>query len=281
MQKHLEQTIGRITGSPPTRMTPLGGGCVADVYRVALRNGDDIVAKAGAGLKVEGDMLRYLADRTALPVPRVLYCDDTLLLMSLLPAGGSLDDAGEAEAADLIAALHDLTARRFGFSYDTVIGGLRQPNPDGDAWLPFFAEHRLRYMARQALDARRLPGPVMARLEKFSTRLDSWLDEPVRPSLIHGDLWGGNVLAHDGRPGGFIDPAIYFADAEIELAFTTLFNTFSRRFYDRYREHRPIAPGFFRERRDIYNLYPLLVHVRLFSGSYLASVERTLTRFGC
>lgn len=78
----------------------------------------------------------------------------------------------------------------------------------------------------------------------------------------------------------FIDPAIYVAHAEIELAFTTLFSTFGAAFYERYAEHRPIAEGFFEQRRDLYNLYPLLVHVRLFGGSYVGSVENTLGRFG-
>ena len=128
--------------------------------------------------------------------------------------------------------------------------------------------------------ANRLPAPVMARLEKFSRHLDTWLAEPDQPSLIHGDLWGGNVLAADGHISGFIDPAIYYANAEIELAFTTLFGTFSEPFFERYQEHRPLKPGFFEQRRDIYNLYPLLVHVRLFGGSYIGSVERTLTKFG-
>ena len=99
-------------------------------------------------------------------------------------------------------------------------------------------------------------------------------------SLIHGDVWTTNVLARNGRVTGFIDPAIYYAHAEIELAFTTLFGTFDEDFLRRYEELRPIAPGFMEVRRDIYNLYPLLVHVRLFGGGYVASVESILHRFG-
>ncbi len=283
MQSPVDQIIERVTGSAPVAKSPLGGGCIGDVYKVDLEKGPAIVAKAGdagGGLRLEGDMLRYLGGHTDVPVPDVLYCDDTLILMSFLPAAGALDDSGEIEAADVIASLHDLSNGCFGFAYDTVIGGLHQPNPESLNWLPFFAEHRLRYMAGQALTAGRLPGRVMTRLEKFSEHLDTWLTEPARPSLIHGDLWGGNVLAHGGALSGFIDPALYFADAEIELAFSTLFQTFSDRFYDRYRERRAIGPGFFQERRDIYNLYPLLVHVRLFGGGYVGSVERTLAKFG-
>ncbi len=70
------------------------------------------------------------------------------------------------------------------------------------------------------------------------------------------------------------------ADAEIELAFTTLFSTFGNPFFDRYREQRPLDEGFFELRRDLYNLYPLLVHVQLFGSGYLSAVERTLKRFG-
>ena len=99
------------------------------------------------------------------------------------------------------------------------------------------------------------------------------------PSLIHGDLWTGNVLCHDSRIAGLVDPAIYHADAEIELAFATLFGTFGDAFFARYTEHRPLAPGFFEARRDLYNLYPLLVHTALFGGSYARSVDRTVRRF--
>ncbi|MDP6927871.1 MAG: fructosamine kinase family protein, partial [Rhodospirillales bacterium] len=127
----------------------------------------------------------------------------------------------------------------------------------------------------------RMPTSMMSRLERLAGRLSEWIDEPCEPSLIHGDMWGGNVLCADGRITGFIDPAIYFADAEIELAFTTLFGTFGDDFFARYNEHRPLKPGFFETRRDLYNLYPLLVHVRLFGGSYVNSVETTLRRFGC
>jgi fructosamine-3-kinase len=91
-------------------------------------------------------------------------------------------------------------------------------------------------------------------------------------------MWGGNVLVRDGRIAGFVDPAIYFADPEIELAFSTLFSTFGEPFFRRYSEIRPLRPGFFEVRRDLYNLWPLLVHVRLFGGAYVASVERTLDK---
>ncbi len=188
--------------------------------------------------------------------------------------------AAQAHAADLLAALHAITAPAFGLERDTLIGGLHQPNPWTDSWLTFFRERRLLYMGREGVRSGRLPADVLARLEKFCGQLERWLAEPERPSLLHGDVWTTNVLAVGERITGFVDPAIYYGHPEIELAFTTLFGTFDRAFFARYQELRPIPPGFFEERRDIYNLYPLLVHVRLFGGSYVQSVVNSLRRFG-
>jgi fructosamine-3-kinase len=266
------------------RATALGGGCIDEVYRLEMGDGDALVAKlggAGGRLALEGFMLRYLAEHGPLPVPRVLHAADQLLIMEYLPGASRLDGDAERHAAELVAGLHEVSAERFGFERDTLIGGLDQPNPRGRSWRAFFRDHRLLYMARQALDAGRLPAALMGRVEALAARLDKWLVEPPRPSLIHGDMWTGNVLAAGGRITGFLDPAIYYADPEIELAFGTLFGTFGEAFFARYAELRPLEPGFFEVRRELYNLYPLLVHVRLFGGGYVSSVEGTLRRFGC
>ncbi len=283
MNNQLETRIAEIAGARPIAGVRLGGGCIGDVRRIDLADGRRLVGKLGgpdSGLETEGFMLRYLAEHSDLPVPAVLHADDELLLMEYLAADGRLDDDAQIHAADLVAALHGITGPAFGFERATVIGGLAQPNSPNPRWRDFFRDQRLLYMAHEGLAAGRLPGGLMARLETFCGALDRWIGETATPSLIHGDMWGGNVLADAGRISGFIDPAIYHADAEIELAFTTLFNTFGDAFFSRYAEHRSIEPGFFEERRDIYNLYPLLVHVRLFGGSYVGSVESTLRRFG-
>jgi fructosamine-3-kinase len=117
----------------------------------------------------------------------------------------------------------------------------------------------------------------LARVEKLCGQLDRWITAPDAPRLIHGDMWTGNVLVKGGRIAAFVDPALYYADPEIELAFATLFGTFGDSFFRRYGELRPIRPGFFEARRGLYNLYPLLVHVRLFGGSYLQDVAKNIS----
>jgi len=287
LTRALIERVARLVGRPPTRLTPLAGGCIAEIYRLDFADGTRLVAKcAGAegDLAIEADMLRYLAAHSTLPVPAVLALDGAgpaaLLLLEYIETAGGLEDDAQHHAAELLAALHTITRPTFGHTCDTLIGPLPQPNPESASWLAFFRDHRLLHMARAALAAGRIPPDLMARIERLAGRLGDWIGEPGRASLIHGDVWGGNVLVRDGRIAAFIDPAIYYADPEIELAFSTLFSTFGRAFFARYAEIRPLAPGFFEERRDLYNLYPLLVHARLFGGGYAGAVDRIVTRFG-
>jgi len=271
--------IESVTGQPVTVVRPLSSGHNASVHTVTLGDGRRLVAKVGRGLEPEGFMLRYLAEHSRLPVPAVHYGDDALLLMDHVEGGGTLTAAAEEHAAELVAELHGIKAPRYGFARDTLIGPLPQPNAESDDWIAFFRERRLLHMARAALEEGRIDIGLMAGIERLAARLPELIGEPAPPSLIHGDLWGGNILASGGRIAGFIDPALYHADPEVELAFTTLFGTFGEAFFRRYGALRPLRPGFFEVRRDLYNLYPLLVHVRLFGGSYAGAVARTVRRF--
>jgi len=274
--------IETATGAAIISSTPLHGGSIAAVYRLDLANGASFVAKSSArpaGFEVEGYMLDYLRAASSLPLPEVLLAEDDLLLMQYIEAGDALDPQAETHAADLLATLHAVQGPAFGHERDTLIGPLPQPNPWTESWRDFFRDHRLLAMGRVAHDTGHLPADAFRALETLCGRLDRIVPADSTPSLIHGDMWGGNVLCRRGRIAGFIDPAIYHADAEIELAFATLFGTFGDIFFRRYADHRPIDPAFFRERRDLYNLYPLLVHTALFGGSYANSAARTIQRF--
>lgn len=279
MHDDLHFRLKTILGTAPKRLQPLSGGLGA-VYRVMMPDGHSVVAKIGNSLEIEAYMLRYLADHSPLPVPRPLHVTDTLLVMEYIEGSSSITPAVENHAAELLAELHNITSSTFGLERDTVIGSLPQPNPQTEDWLTFYREHRLLYMAREAANSGRLPTTFLARVEKLAAHLERWLSEPPAPSLLHGDIWAGNVLARSGRIVGLIDPAIYYGHPEIELAFISLFNTFGDAFFERYHALCPIGDGFFEERRDLYNLYPLLVHVRLFGGGYVHSVDRILHRFG-
>lgn len=278
----LADRIEQLLGRRPLRIAALGGGCIAPVHRCDLPGGARVVAKQpppGRTLDCEAWMLRYLAGNTALPVPAVIAAESDLLLLEHVDSGDAIDARAETHCAELLAALHAIRGPHFGFLRDTLIGPLDQPNPPGPRWLDFFRDHRLLHRARAAHAAGRLPPRLLARIETLAGRLDRWIAEPAHPALVHGDCWSGNVLVKAGRVVAFIDPAIHWAHPEIELAFGTLFGPFGDAFFRRYAALAPIAPGFFEARRDLYNLYPLLVHVQMFGGGYANSVARTLDKF--
>ncbi len=281
MDTTIAQRIADATGSAVDQAGSLGGGHGARLYGIVLADGRELVAKAATTsttLDLEGTMLRYLAEHSRLPVPEVFLAEADLLVMSRLANRGRMGAAAQAHAAELLADLHGVTGPEYGFQHATLIGPLHQPNPPGDDWIAFFRDHRLLHMARKALTEGEIGNRLMHRIERLAERLGELIGPAAPATLIHGDMWGGNVLVDGDSISGFIDPAIYYADPEIELAFSTLFGTFGEPFFRRYAELRPIRPGFFELRADLYNLYPLLVHVRIFGSSYVGAVERIVSR---
>ena len=263
---------------------PMGGGCIGEVYKVELQDGTPLVAKVDSEgkshLDREAYMLSYLRKSSNLPVPEVYHSSENLLLMEFVEGTSRFSYGAERNAAQLLAGLHDITADAYGHERDTLIGSLDQPNPWTESWVEFFRDQRLMYMTRIAHDSGRLPAEDVRRLERLAEKLDDLIGDPNRPALIHGDVWSANVLARGDRITALLDPALYHADPEIELSFISLFDSFGTAFFERYSEIRGIDKLFYETRRDLYSLYPLLVHVYFFGGGYLGSVRNTLDRFG-
>ena len=282
VKDRLEATLGvSVTAFAPM---PVGFGLTG--FKVDLADGRRLAVKerqapARVDLRLEAYMLGELASHSTLPVPAVHLSDPDLLVMDFIETdGGGITPQVERHAALLIAALHAVPRRCFGYERDTLIGPLPQPNPQMDRWIPFFRDHRLLAMARAAQAEGKLPAKLLVRLERLAERLDTYLSEPRDPSLLHGDLWTGNVLVRGQRIAGFVDPAIYCGHPEIELAFTTMFGTFGPAFFEAYEALLPLEPGFHELRSALYKLYPTLVHVRLFGSAYFPPIERTLARLG-
>ncbi len=177
-----------------------------------------------------------------------------------------------------LAQLHRNSHKSFGLDHDNYIGSLKQTNTENENWLDFFRENRIEFMFKMASDSGFFNKSDKSSLDNMFRQLEELCPDNMHASLLHGDLWSGNLMVdNEGKPC-LIDPAVYFGFREMEIAYTELFGRFDEDFYDSYNEEWPLEVGY-EERKNIWNLYPLLVHVNLFGGSYATSVKSILNKF--
>lgn len=278
--------ISAATGVPfaPGAPRAVGGGCINDSALLSAGERAYFVKLNRAALlpmfEAEAAGLEILAATATLRVPRPLLTGtvggQAFLVMEALDLGGSGARGGAARAGQLLAALHRTTRPEYGWERDNFIGATPQINtPDRD-WVAFWRTRRLGFQL--ALAARNgYGGRLQERGERLLAALDQVLDHHPPASLLHGDLWGGN-LGYDrsGQPVIF-DPAVYFGDREADLAMTELFGGFGADFYAAYREAWPLAPEY-AVRKWLYNLYHVLNHLNLFGGGYLRQAENLIER---
>lgn len=284
----LAERVADLVGIPVRGLSLLGTGATGNVHLADLADGTRVVVKftaraEGEGLLVESRMLELLAARSALPVPRVLAAAPDILVMEYRAGCSSFDADAERHAAELLAALHSIRSDdgRYGLDSDALIGPLHQPNAWSASWIEFWRDRRILHMTRCALREGQLERPLGDRLERLASRLPDFIPDHPAASLIHGDVWSGNVLADAGRVTAFLDPAPYYAHHEVELAFITMFSTFGDEFFRRYAElGEPVDQHFWHARRHVYMIFPLLVHVRLFGGAYVGRLDATLGMLG-
>ncbi|HZT63415.1 MAG TPA: fructosamine kinase family protein, partial [Burkholderiales bacterium] len=225
--------------------------------------------------------LAWLADAKALRVPRVLAASGAndltpfLALELIRPArrAPNFDD----RLGRGLAALHRHGAPAFGLDHDNYIGRLPQKNTFAVGWPEFYRVRRLGPQLRAAVDAGLAPARVRRDFERLFGQMESLCGPPEPPARLHGDLWGGNLIADDLGEPCLIDPATYGGHREIDLAMMKLFGGFGPHVFAAYKEAFPLADGY-RERVALYQLYPLMVHVNLFGGGYLGQVEAALAQ---
>ncbi|HEY1535211.1 MAG TPA: fructosamine kinase family protein, partial [Polyangiaceae bacterium] len=226
--------------------------------------------------------LEFLRAAGALRIPQVLaFSAETeqpsFLLLEFVrraaPRAGFDEQLGRG-----LAALHRFGAPSFGWSESNFIGRLPQSNRAHTSWAEFYRAERLEAQLRAAVEARRAPPALSRDFERLFARLPELVGESEPPSRLHGDLWGGNLHIDEQGAPCLIDPAVYGGHREVDLAMMHLFGGFNARVFSAYAEAYPLAPGH-SERVALYQLYPLLVHLNLFGGSYLSAVQSALSRY--
>jgi fructosamine-3-kinase len=271
-------------GAEPVRVTRLRGGDVADSSRVELADGRTVFAKTHRSpppgfFTTEAAGLRWLRDSGVVAVPAVLAVDDEppsfLALEWIDERPGRRTPATEAELGRSLAALHTAGAPAFGREDRRTTGSRGLPNDPCDTWTEFYAERRLRPLARLAADADALPRAAIADLERLADRLDVVGGPPEPPARLHGDLWAGNRLVDTGGRSWLIDPAAHGGHREFDLAMMRLFGGFDAECFAAYAEATPLADGW-RERVSLHQVAPLVVHAVKFGGPYVAAARAAI-----
>jgi fructosamine-3-kinase len=243
------------------------GNGAATLAAVALAAAGQATANCDpAGFAAEAAGLRWLAAAGAVPVPAVLGCDASCLIIEWVDDGRPSPDAAVRFGRDL-AGMHRSGSGRFGAPWPGVIAGLDLRNDAADSWPDWYAANRVLPYARLARDAGSLSRADVALIESACARSSQLAGPAEAPSRIHGDCWSGNVLWSGGR-GWLIDPAAHGGHRETDLAMLALFGApYLDQILAAYQEATPLADGW-RDRVPLHQLHPLLVHVCLFGGSY-------------
>jgi fructosamine-3-kinase len=255
----------------------VGGGSINDGWRVDLESGARLFVKTRADVdpaeyRAEAEGLRWLAEPGAVRLPRVLMVADDLLALEWIDEGSLSADGQEALGRGL-AALHDAGADGFGWREPIRFGRLEISNEPLPDWPSFYAERRLQPLARQAFDEGSLSRAGADAVERVCARIDELAGPAEPPARLHGDLWGGNVLAAADGQAVLIDPAAHGGHREVDLAMLRLFGSPGRRVFDAYAEAHPLADGH-ADRVGLWQLFPLLVHAVLFGGGYGTRAEQ-------
>ncbi|MDQ6812060.1 MAG: fructosamine kinase family protein [Actinomycetota bacterium] len=264
----------------------VGGGDINEAFQVVLCDGRDAFVKTRTDAltgeyAAEAAGLQWLAEPGAIRTPGVLEVGEDYLALEWI-GPGRLDAAGAEELGRGLAATHAAGAPRFGeFRQEAAVAGfgsLRLSNEPAPDWPTFYAERRLRPLAKIARERGALHCDGIDAVQSVCERMAELAGPPEPPARLHGDLWSGNVMADAGGRPWLIDPSSYGGHREIDLAMLRLFGAPSERVFDAYEELTPLAAGW-RERIGLYQLLPLLVHALLFGGSYRASVQSMAQRY--
>lgn len=261
----------------------VGGGCIANACIITTESGNKYFVKSYGSsneiLRNEANGLKELARAKAIRIPKVIVLDDDFLLLEFIEQG-KRNKNFSADFGHQYAQMHRVKGEKYGFFENNFIGSNPQINlPKRDNWIEFFWQSRLLYQYQLAehnhfVDLE-LKNSFM-KLEKTFSSIVSGTEEP--PTIMHGDLWGGNYMIDSSGSAVLIDPAVYYGHREADLAMTKMFGGFDSDFYQAYNEEFPLIEDW-EYRIDLYMLYHVMNHLNLFGSGYYSQVISIIRKY--
>ena len=276
LNNKIKSKIENILGSQITKMNSLSGGCISSSYKVNTKDGNSYFLKynysSGSDMFLtEAHGLQELDKPGVITIPKVISFDKEFILLDLIENSGRSKNFSE-DFGRKFAVLHKFNNEKYGFYEDNYIGSNPQLNiPDNDEeknWTKFYFQKRILYQFHLAEKSGNSTSDLRSSISKLENKIDLIVtDNSEKPSLLHGDLWGGNYMVDKNGFACLIDPAVYYGNREADLAMTKLFGGFDSEFYRAYNEEFPLPDGY-DYRENIYKLYHVLNHLNLFGSGY-------------
>lgn len=276
------QIIKKVLGFNPKKIKPLFGGDSNKVYHFSLKNQEFVIK-----LNIKNNYSKIfekekqgleLLSNSKFRIPNVISCGSfesyDYLILEYIKAGKEIN--WEIFGKNL-ANLHQITNQEFGLDYNNYIGSIQQINNYENNWEEFYANHRILKLTTLARDKQLLNRNECKMIEQLCNKLKNFVPKN-KPCLVHGDLWSGNLICDMKNNPVLIDPAVYYGHPEMDWAMLSLFGSYPSIAFESYNEDNTIEKGF-EQRKEIHQLYPLLVHLIIFGKGYYNSIIKIVNKF--
>ncbi|PID59673.1 MAG: fructosamine kinase [Ignavibacteriae bacterium] len=251
----------------------LGGGCIGNANKVTVKDGTNYFVKQYLNSKIhfaEANGLNELKRTNTIRIPEVIKVNKDFLILEFIESASKSKNFSNKFGRQF-AEMHKTHNPKFGYVEDNFIGSTTQKNlPESDSWTDFYFQNRILFQYKLVEKNGYANSELKSGISYLGQNIDKILngsEEP--PTLLHGDLWGGNYITDEQGNPCLIDPAVYFGHREADLAMTKLFGGFDSVFYQAYNEAYPLKDGW-KYRENIYKLYHILNHLNLFGSGYLS-----------
>ena len=280
--KEIENIVCKEFGKKPSTVNSLSGGSINRVYHLVVEKVEFVIKinlsnrfptmfeKEKRGLEI----LSHSTFKIPKPIAFGTLENFDYLVLEYIQPGSSIN--WEIFGFKL-AQLHKITHSQFGLDHNNYIGSLEQNNNYKSTWEEFYSNFRLLPLTEKARDQQLILKSDVNKIEKLCLKLNELIPN-TKPSLIHGDLWSGNLISDKNNEPVLIDPAVYYAHPEMDWAMLSLFGNYPTVAMEKYNEIHPIEKDF-EKRKEIHQLYPLLVHLILFGKGYYRSVMSIIEKF--
>ena len=230
-------------------------------------------------IKSETDNLLFFNRQKFSQFPSIINYNDNLLIMSFINNDDDQPNQTNGDLLNSIISLHSKKSKDYGFNFDTQIGGLRQINSSSKNWLEFYREKRLTYIFDLVNKNQPMDETINTKIDLLIKKMDNFIPNKPISSLLHGDLWEGNILFKNKKFVGFIDPGSFYGHNELEISYLRWFNPkfIDENFLDKYNDHIKIDK-YYLEYEPIYQLYYSLLNVYLWDRSYIEDVRKLLEK---